>query len=59
MLLELRANAELGLLSSREGMGNGAPLSTAVLERLLADLQAAVPGAVLRFPICQIRCTRL
>lgn len=50
VLLEVRTGRELGLLvRSREGMGNGAPLSTAVLERLLAGLQAAVPGAVVRF----------
>ncbi|MGL6135102.1 MAG: hypothetical protein ACRC1L_13080 [Prochlorococcaceae cyanobacterium] len=59
VLLELRAGAELGLLlSSREGMGSGAPLSGAVLEQLLAGLQAAAPGSRVRFrsdrdgPIC-------
>lgn len=50
VLLEIRPRGELGVMvSSREGMGNGAPLSTAVLARLLADLQAALPGAVVRF----------
>lgn len=50
VLLELRPGAELGvLLSSREGMGSGAPLSCAVLDQLLAGLQAAVPGARVLF----------
>ena len=50
VLLELRMGSELGvLLSSREGMGSGAPLSTAVLEQLLAGLQAAAPGARVLF----------
>ncbi|MCP9887829.1 hypothetical protein KBY96_07775 [Cyanobium sp. ATX 6A2] len=50
VLLELRAGAELELLlSSREGMGNRAPLSTAVLEQLLAGLQAAAPGSRVLF----------
>ncbi len=50
VLLELRPGSELGvLLSSREGMGSGAPLSTAVLEQLLAGLQAAAPGARVLF----------
>lgn len=49
-LLELRKGSELGvLLSSREGMGSGAPLSSAVLEQLLAGLQAAAPGARVLF----------
>jgi hypothetical protein len=50
VLLELCSGPALGVLvSSREGMGNGAPLSTAVLERVLAGLQAALPGAAVRF----------
>lgn len=50
VLLELRDGTELGvLLSSREGMGNGAPLSGAVLEQLLAGLQVAAPGARVLF----------
>ncbi|MGB5136803.1 MAG: hypothetical protein WBN89_16720 [Prochlorococcaceae cyanobacterium] len=50
VLMEIRPRGELGVLvSSREGMGSGAPLSTAVLERLLAGLQVAAPGARLRF----------
>jgi hypothetical protein len=50
VLLELRGGAELGvLLSSREGMGGGAPLSGALLVQLLAGLQAAVPAARVLF----------
>ena len=50
VLLELRYGSELGVLvRSREVMGNGAPLSTAVLERLLAGLLTALPAAVVRF----------
>ncbi|MCP9928606.1 hypothetical protein [Cyanobium sp. CH-040] len=50
VLLEFRPGGDLGVLvSSREGMGNGAPLSTAVLKRLLAGLQAAAPAALVRF----------
>lgn len=50
VLLEIRPRGELGVLvRSREEMGSGAPLSQAVLERLLAGLQTAVPGAVVRF----------
>jgi len=50
VLLEIRPRSELSVLvRGREGMGNGAPLSTAVLERLLAGLQAAAPEAAVRF----------
>ncbi|MGB5133914.1 MAG: hypothetical protein WBN89_01920 [Prochlorococcaceae cyanobacterium] len=50
VLMELCSGSELAVLvSSREGMGNGAPLSTAVLERVLAGLQAALPAAAVRF----------
>ena len=50
VLLELRPRSELGVLvSSREGMGSGAPHSSAVLEEVLAGLQAAAPAAVVRF----------
>jgi hypothetical protein len=50
VLLELRPRSELGVLvSSREGMGSGAPLSGAVLEEVLAGLQVASPGARVLF----------
>lgn len=50
VLLELRMGSELGvLLSSREGMGCGAPLSRAVLEQLLAALVRIAPGAEVVF----------
>jgi hypothetical protein len=50
VLLEIRPRCQLGVLvGSREGMGSGAPLSTAVLEEMLAGLQASVPAASVRF----------
>jgi hypothetical protein len=50
VLLEIRPRCQLGVLvSSREGMGSGVPLSTAVLEGMLAGLQASVPAAAVRF----------
>ena len=50
VLLEIRPRGELGVLvRSREGMGSGAPLSCAVLDQLLAGLQAGVPGARVLF----------
>ncbi|KEF41400.1 MAG: hypothetical protein ER33_11815 [Cyanobium sp. CACIAM 14] len=50
VLLELRSRSELGVLvSSREGMGGGAPASISVLEHVLSFLQTAVPGVVVRY----------
>ncbi|KMM16477.1 hypothetical protein [Synechococcus sp. GFB01] len=50
VLLELRSSSELVLLvRSREGMGSGAPLSTAVLEQVLKLLQSALAGASVQF----------
>jgi hypothetical protein len=64
VLLELRPRSELVvLLSSREGMGSGAPLSGGVLEQLLVGLQAVAPGAQVLFrsdrdgPIRQVAAT--
>lgn len=50
VLLELTGQGKLGiLLSSREGMGGGAPLSVAVLEQVLAELHQLIPGAELQY----------
>ena len=50
VLLELKGRGELGVLvTSREGMGGGAPLSRGVLERLLARLQQLLPESGLRY----------
>ena len=50
VLLELRGRHELGvLITSREGMGRGAPLSHGVLEQLLGQLQALIPTSELQF----------
>ena len=37
------------LVTSREGMGRGAPLSRGVLEQLLQRLQQLLPQCVLRY----------
>ena len=50
VLLELKGRGELGVLvTSREGMGHGAPLSRGVLERLLERLQQLLPESGLRY----------
>lgn len=50
VLLELRGRGELGvLITSREGMGNGAPLSHRVYEELLQRLQQMLPDCCLRY----------
>lgn len=50
VLLELKGRGELGVLvTSREGMGHGAPLSRGVLERLLERLQQLLPESALRY----------
>ncbi len=50
VLLELKGRGELGVLvTSREGMGRGAPLSRGVLERLLDRLQQLLPESGLRY----------
>ena len=50
VLLELKGRGELGVLvTSREGMGRGAPLSRCVLEQLLQRLQQLVPDSGLRY----------
>ncbi len=50
VLLELRGRSQLGVLvTSREGMSRGAPLSRAVLEQVLARLQALIPGSALHY----------
>ena len=50
VLLELRGRGELGVLvTSREGMGRGAPLSRGVLEELLQRLQHLLPESGLRY----------
>jgi len=50
VLLELRGRGVLGVLvTSREGMGRGAPLSRGVLERLLQRLQQLLPEGGLRY----------
>ncbi|MCX5937404.1 MAG: hypothetical protein NTW02_04175 [Cyanobium sp. LacPavin_0920_WC12_MAG_62_9] len=50
VLLELRGRHGLGVLvTSREGMGRGAPLSHGVLEQVLGQLQALIPTSELQF----------
>ena len=50
VLLELRGRNQLGVLvTSREGMSRGAPLSREVLEHVLAHLQALIPEAALTY----------
>jgi hypothetical protein len=50
VLLELKGRGELGVLViSREGMGQGAPLSRGVLEQLLERLQQLLPESGLRY----------
>ena len=50
VLLELKGRGELGVLvTSREGMGRGAPLSRGVLEQLLERLQQLLPESGLRY----------
>lgn len=50
VLLELKGRGELGVLvTSREGMGRGAPLSRGVLEQLLQRLQQLLPESGLRY----------
>jgi hypothetical protein len=50
VLLELKGRGELGVLvTSREGMGRGAPLSCGVLEQLLQRLQQLLPESGLRY----------
>ena len=50
VLLELKGRGELGVLvTSREGMGGGVPLSRGVLEQLLQRLQQLLPESGLRY----------
>ena len=50
VLLEIRERGELAVLvTSREGMGRGAPLSCGVLEQLLQRLQQLLPESGLRY----------
>ena len=50
LLLELRRGDVLGVLvSSREGMGAGAPQSKKLLDQLLRELLAHVPRAQVQF----------
>ena len=50
VLLELKGRGELGVLvTSREGMGGGAPLSRGVLEQLLQCFQQLLPESGLRY----------
>jgi hypothetical protein len=50
VLLELKGRGELGVLvTSREGMGRGAPLSRGVLEQLLERLLQLLPESGLRY----------
>ncbi len=50
VLFELKGRGELGVLvTSREGMGRGAPLSRGVLEELLQRLQQLLPESGLRY----------
>ena len=50
VLFELKGRGELGVLvTSREGMGRGAPLSRGVLEQLLQRLQQLLPDSGLRY----------
>jgi hypothetical protein len=50
LLLEFRGHGDITVLvSSREGMGKGAPQSQACFERVLALLSAQLPGAQQRY----------
>ena len=50
VLLERRGQDELGVLvTSREGMGHGAPLSHGVLEQVLSQLETLIPTSELTF----------
>ena len=50
VLFELKGRGELGVLvTSREGMGRGAPLSRGVLEELLQRLEQLLPESGLRY----------
>ena len=50
VLLELRGRRQLGVLvTSREGMGRGAPHSHGVLEQVLGQLQALIPTSELQY----------
>ena len=60
LLLELQGGNALGILvTSREGMGAGAPQSKKLLDQLLRELLTHVPRAQVQFrsdrdgPICQ------
>jgi len=48
VLIELKGRGQLGvLISSREAVGRGAPLSGGMLERVLELLKTLMPGTVL------------
>ena len=50
VLLEMRERGELAVLvTSREGMTRGAPLSHGVLEQVLLQLQKLLPQAALQY----------
>jgi hypothetical protein len=50
VLFELRGGSQLVVLvTSREGMSRGAPLSRAVLEQVLMRLQELAPGCTLHY----------
>ena len=50
VLLEIRERGELVILvTSREGMTRGAPLSHGVLEQVLMQLQSLLPQATLQY----------
>ena len=50
VLIELRGRSELGILvTSREGMSRGAPLSREVLEHVLARVSELVPISALLY----------
>lgn len=50
VLIELKGRGQLGvLISSREALGRGAPLSQAVLEQVLAHLSVLIPDAQLLY----------
>lgn len=50
VLIELRGRSELGILvTSREGMSRGAPLSREVLEHVLARVSELVPSSALLY----------
>lgn len=50
VLLELRSRSQLGVLvTSREGMSRGAPLSHDALNQVLARLQALIPEGALAY----------